>query len=624
MPTLSGRLARPVLPLAALLLAALMLAAPVRAQVCEGNITLTSQAQVNAFACTSVTGNLNISGSDIVTLIPLSELTSVGGDLAISFNAALASLDGLSALTSVGGNLSIGFTAALASLDGLSALTSVGGSLQLILNLALASLDGLSGVTSVGGNLDIWENPALASLDGLSALTSVGGNIRLDDNRALASLDGLSALTSVGGNLFILFNAALASLDGLSALTSVGGFLSIVGNNVLASLHGLSALTSVGLALTIQVNPALPSLDGLSALISVGENLVIQENAALSTCSCGLAGLVSGDPPAFSGVASGVYISGNDAGGTCTSPGVVLANPCATTEPPVNTPPVADAGPDQTVIAGQSVTLDGSASYDDDGDALTYAWTLDGSSSPTLSDASAVSPTFCAASADIYTASLVVNDGTEDSVSDTVTITAITASAALDALLANVEALRAAGVLSDGQARGLSRNLTQAKTLLARGKTDEALAALAGFRQQALDLWEKDGVLTEEQAMALVASVDAIIAALAAPCSTEAEAPEAFARIDAGVPTSFALAAAYPNPLRSSATLSFDVAEASDVRVVVYDVQGREVAVLAEGRFEAARHAVFFDGSALPNGLYLVRMSTAGGFSQTQRLTVLR
>jgi hypothetical protein len=33
---------------------------------------------------------------------------------------------------------------------------------------------------------------------------------------------------------------------------------------------------------------------------------------------------------------------------------------------------------------------------------------------------------------------------------------------------------------------------------------------------------------------------------------------------------------------------------------------------------------VSFDGSALPSGLYLVRMSTAGDFSQTQRLTVLR
>ena len=53
----------------------------------------------------------------------------------------------------------------------------------------------------------------------------------------------------------------------------------------------------------------------------------------------------------------------------------------------VNHPPVADAGPDQTVPQDQSgganVTLDGSGSYDPDGDFLTYSWTWDGGGSAT-------------------------------------------------------------------------------------------------------------------------------------------------------------------------------------------------------------------------------------------------
>jgi hypothetical protein len=266
--------------------------------------------------------------------------------------------------------------------------------------------------------------------------------------------------------------------------------------------------------------------------------------------------------------------------------------------PSSNTAPIADAGPDQTVIAGQTVTLDGSASSDPDGDDLTYAWTLNG---PGYTDEplTGVGPMFCAADPGSFTASLVVNDGTVDSEPDEVTVTAITATAALDALLADVEALRVAGVLNNGQARGLSNNLISAQRHLARGNTNGALGTLAGFRDQALSLWQNDGVLTEEQAMALVDAVDAITGALAEPCSTEAEAPIASSGFDAssGLPTSFALEAAFPNPLRSSATLSFDVAEASDVRVVVYDVQGRQVAVLAEGRFEAASHQVVFDAA---------------------------
>ncbi len=81
--------------------------------------------------------------------------------------------------------------------------------------------------------------------------------------------------------------------------------------------------------------------------------------------------------------------------------------------------------------------------------------------------------------------------------------------------------------------------------------------------------------------------------------------------------------AAFPNPFRSRTALRFALAEAGPVRLAVYDVLGREVAVLAEGAAEAGRHEATFDGSGLPAGVYLWRLE-AGGRVETGRLTLTR
>jgi RHS repeat-associated protein len=93
-----------------------------------------------------------------------------------------------------------------------------------------------------------------------------------------------------------------------------------------------------------------------------------------------------------------------------------------------NEPPVARAGPDQTVAVGQVAHLDGSASTDGDGDALAFAWRLLASpegSMAAVSDATAVMPTLLVDRPGTYEVELRVHDGTEDSEPDTVLVSTV-------------------------------------------------------------------------------------------------------------------------------------------------------------------------------------------------------
>ena len=91
--------------------------------------------------------------------------------------------------------------------------------------------------------------------------------------------------------------------------------------------------------------------------------------------------------------------------------------------------------------------------------------------------------------------------------------------------------------------------------------------------------------------------------------------------VAAQVPEAYVLEAVYPNPFNPQTTIRFSMLETSVVKLVVYDVLGREVRVLVDGTREAGTHEVVFEAGNLPSGTYLVQLATpAGSFVQTMQL----
>ncbi len=102
-----------------------------------------------------------------------------------------------------------------------------------------------------------------------------------------------------------------------------------------------------------------------------------------------------------------------------------------------------------------------------------------------------------------------------------------------------------------------------------------------------------------------------------------ATAPKIVSDDNPQIPDKLQLYPAYPNPFNPATQISFNLPQPQAVNLRVYDMAGREVAVLADGRKAAGTHRFSFGEAGLASGVYFVRLQV-GSDIQTQKITLLK
>ncbi|RPI16507.1 MAG: T9SS C-terminal target domain-containing protein [Ignavibacteriae bacterium] len=88
-------------------------------------------------------------------------------------------------------------------------------------------------------------------------------------------------------------------------------------------------------------------------------------------------------------------------------------------------------------------------------------------------------------------------------------------------------------------------------------------------------------------------------------------------------PSSYALRQNYPNPFNPSTKISYAIPEAGNVKLVIYDIQGKEVMTLTNEFKQAGEYTAEFNASALSSGVYFYRLETAT-FSDVKKMSLIK
>lgn len=89
------------------------------------------------------------------------------------------------------------------------------------------------------------------------------------------------------------------------------------------------------------------------------------------------------------------------------------------------------------------------------------------------------------------------------------------------------------------------------------------------------------------------------------------------------IPKEFTLLQNYPNPFNPETNIQFQIKQSADVKIVIYDVNGREVEIIVNKRLSAGTYSADWNAAKYSSGVYFYQLA-ADNFSQTKRMVLVK
>jgi len=89
------------------------------------------------------------------------------------------------------------------------------------------------------------------------------------------------------------------------------------------------------------------------------------------------------------------------------------------------------------------------------------------------------------------------------------------------------------------------------------------------------------------------------------------------------LPNQYSFTQNYPNPFNPETTINYSIAKRGNVKIIIYDMLGKEITTLVNEEKEAGNHSVVFNGKNLTSGIYFYKIES-DKFNAVKKMVFLK